>query len=168
MLAEVQDKTSRRSSSDAIEAGNQIPYYLSVVNNTLSWGASYIYLRLFGVGLNEWRVLAALVSEPGVRASVIADQVVLNKSVVSRSVKVLEDAGFLRIDLGKGKRDLYVTPKGKALYDKILRVSQQREEALMEGFSEDEKLELCTLLSRMQENLPKVEAADKQLLRRRR
>src|SRR5690554_5859424 len=79
----------RQNGGLTIDAANYIPYHLSVVNNGLSWGASRLYLKMFGVGINEWRVLSALTNEPGIMASRIVEMVALNKSVISRSARAL-------------------------------------------------------------------------------
>src|SRR5690606_33634559 len=52
----------------SVQAGRYAPYYLSVLNNRLAWGASQLYLHLFDIGLNEWRILSALRNEPGIQA----------------------------------------------------------------------------------------------------
>ena len=47
----------------SVEAGRYAPYFLSIINNRLSWGASQLYLSMFDIGLNEWRILSALRNE---------------------------------------------------------------------------------------------------------
>lgn len=147
-----------------IDAANYVPHHLSIVNNGLSWGASRIYLRMFGVGINEWRVLSALTNEPGITASRIVEMVALNKSVVSRSARALEQTGHVRSDAGDGRRLLYLTPLGVELHDRIIAVAIQREQALLAGFSDADKDALCDLLQRMRANLRRVDEADRRML----
>lgn len=147
-----------------IDAATYVPYYLSNVHNGLSWGASRLYLKMFGVGLNEWRVLSALTNEPGIMANRIVEMVALNKSVVSRSARALEEAGHVRSELDGGRKLLYLTPSGVELHDRIIMIAMAREEALMDGFTVKDKQHLCALLRRMQLNLPKVDAQDRKAL----
>jgi len=151
-----------------IDAANYVPHHLSIVNNGLSWGASRIYLKMFGVGINEWRVLSALTNEPGITASRIVEMVALNKSVVSRSARALEETGHVRSDASDGRRLLYLTPSGVALHDRIIAVAIQREQALLAGFSDADKDALCDLLQRMRTNLRRVDEADRRMLAERR
>ena len=144
-----------------IDDQRYVPYFLSVVNNGLSWGASRLYLKMFGIGLNEWRVLSALTNEPGIMANRITEMVALNKSVVSRSVRALEKAGHLRTQPVDGRRLLYLTPSGAELHDRIIQVAMMREEALLSGFSEQERMVLVDFLARMKRNLAAVEKSDR-------
>ncbi len=149
-----------------IVAESYVPYFLSKLNNSLSWGASRLYREIFGVGLNEWRVLSSLNNEPGIRANRICEMVALNKSVVSRSARALEESGHICNVLEDGRRVLYLTPLGEALHDEIIEVALMRESSLLEGINAEEKAVLCGLLQRMQDNLANVDAQDKETIRR--
>jgi DNA-binding MarR family transcriptional regulator len=151
-----------------IEAERYVPYFLSILNNGLSWGGSRLYLELFGVGINEWRVLSALTNEPGIMASRITEMVALNKSVVSRSARALENSGHVQTRLVDGRRLLFLTPAGSALHDKIIEIALLREKTLLTGFDAAEKELLCSFLKRMQNNLSQVDELDRSLRVRKR
>lgn len=148
----------------SVEAGHYAPYFISVINNRLSWGASQLYLRLFDIGLNEWRILSALRNEPGIQALRVGEMVAMNKAVVSRSTRVLERKGLAQALLKEGRRLLWLTPGGIALHDKILVIALKREATLLTGFSEAERTVLFGMLKRMADNLPLVEEADKAIV----
>ena len=63
-----------------IDIDSYVPYFLIAVNNALSRGASARYLREFGVGVTEWRVLSWLATEPGIPASRICEVIALDKA----------------------------------------------------------------------------------------
>ena len=67
-----------------IDIDTYVPYFLIAVNNALSRGASARYLREFGVGVTEWRVLSWLATEPGIPASRICEVIALDKAAAKR------------------------------------------------------------------------------------
>lgn len=147
----------------SVYAPRYAPYYLSLINNRLSWGASQVYLQLFGIGLNEWRILSALRNEPGIQALRVTEMVLMNKSVVSRSTRRLEDLGHVVAKLDRTRRLLWLTPSGAALHDTIIKIALKREAALLDGFSEAELDALFATLERLRANLAKVDALDRLL-----
>ncbi|MGI3167020.1 MarR family winged helix-turn-helix transcriptional regulator [Pseudooceanicola sp. 200-1SW] len=147
----------------SVRAESYAPYFLSLINNRLSWGASQLYLTLFDLGLNEWRILSALRNEPGVQALRVSEMVAMNKSVVSRSTRRLEELGLAVARLELGKRRLFLTQKGAEMHDRIIEIALRREAALLDGIEGEEREVLFGLLRRMTENLSKVEAVDREL-----
>lgn len=157
-------KFRKTASGLQIDARTYMPYFLSTVNNRLSWGASRLYLKVFGIGLNEWRVLNSLNNEPGIRALRITEMVTMNKSIVSRSLRVLEKLGHVRTVYKEGNRQLFLTSSGTKLHDQMIEVALQRESALMTGFSEAEKEVLHGFMKRMQINLERVQDLDDKII----
>ncbi|SFI95925.1 MarR family winged helix-turn-helix transcriptional regulator [Amycolatopsis sacchari] len=135
-----------------------VPAYLSLISNSLSWGGSRLFNRLHGVGINEWRVLSAVVNEPACTATRIGDVLGLNKSVVSRSIRLLRDRELLTVDTTGGRRGLLLTEAGHEVHDHLLAVSLRREELLLAGFSAAEKAQLLDFLRRMYRNVPAMNA----------
>jgi DNA-binding MarR family transcriptional regulator len=150
----------------SVQAERYVPYYLSLLNNRLSWGGSQLYLKLFDLGLNEWRILSALRNEPGIQALRICEMITLNKSVVSRSTKRLEEMKLVEARLVEGKRLLWLLPRGAQLHDEIIAIAYRRQSALLDGFGEQDLETLFGLLERMRENLGKVDHVDKELMKR--
>jgi len=151
----------------SVHAPRYAPYFLSVINNSLSWGASQLYLRLFDIGLNEWRILSALRNEPGIQALRVGEMVAMNKSVVSRSTRRLEELGLAVARLDRSRRLLWLTPAGAEMHDKIIAIALEREAALLDGFDAGELDTLFSMLERMRQNLGKVESVDRALSSRR-
>lgn len=157
------DPPVNTETGQSVEAERYAPYFLSIINNRLSWGASQLYLALFGIGLNEWRILSALRNEPGIQAQRIGEMVAMNKSVVSRSSRKLEQDGFVHARLVGGRRLLWVTERGAEIHDKIITIAYKREEALLDGFDAAERDILFSYLSRMKDNLEKVDRTDREI-----
>ncbi|WP_158585609.1 MarR family winged helix-turn-helix transcriptional regulator [Pseudooceanicola sediminis] len=157
------DKTIVRDRDQSVSADRYAPYFLSLINNRLSWGASQLYLSLFDLGLNEWRILSALRNEPGIQALRVSEMVAMNKSVVSRSTRRLEEMGLATAQLEAGKRLVWLTPKGAEMHDRIIQIALRREAALLDGIEGEDLDMLFSLLRRLTDNLAKVEAVDREL-----
>ncbi|HVV12947.1 MarR family winged helix-turn-helix transcriptional regulator [Amycolatopsis sp.] len=137
-----------------------VPAYLSLISNALSWGGSRLFLRLHGVGINEWRVLSAIVNAPGSTATRLGEELGLNKSVISRSIQLMQTRDLVAIETSDGRRGLRLTARGHELHDQLMAISLKREELLLAGFSEEEKRLLLSFLRRMHRNVPVMNAYD--------
>jgi DNA-binding MarR family transcriptional regulator len=141
-----------------LERDRYAPYFLTVIANVVSSSASQIYLRRYGIGVNDWRVLSHLGLDPGCTAQVISNVLHVDKSVVSRSVKTLVDRGLVAVEISPGFRRLYLTTEGAALHKEMIPVVLQRERILLAGLSTEEVDQLLGLLRRLQANLPALAA----------
>lgn len=141
-----------------LDLSSYVPYFLTAISNAVSRGASRLYLREFGVGIIEWRVMAMLAVEPGIMANRIGAVVSLDKAAVSRSLKILEDMALVASAAsGDPRRRSYaLTPKGQALHDRIMHVALQRETRLLAGMSDKDRDDLVRLMRVMLNNVPDV------------
>jgi len=135
-----------------------IPALLSTLNNRLSSGASDLYLQRFGVGINEWRILTVLKQFPGCTASFVSEQAAIHLTVISRSLRGLQDKGLVAVDRSAWQQLLALTPAGHTMHDRIARVALQREQRLLGGLTPDEVDQLRNVLVRLTANLPNVQA----------
>jgi DNA-binding MarR family transcriptional regulator len=132
------------------------PAYLALVSNALSWGSTFQYMRRFGVGVNDWRIISALGNHPGATAGEVCTVLGLNKSVVSRSVAGLTERELVTIERADGQRRLYLTADGVALHDELLPLALERERWMLRGFTDEELAQLRGFLRRMHDNLSEV------------
>lgn len=143
-----------------IHADHYIPALLSKLNNHLSSGASQLYLRHFGIGLHEWRILSVLSNTPASTATHIGEAVHMHKGVVSRGVRDLQAKGLLTIDKHDGQRTMSLTPAGQAMHNRVAQIALGREALLLSDLSGEEQAQLRNLLLRMRTSLAKVDAWD--------
>jgi DNA-binding MarR family transcriptional regulator len=139
------------------------PLIVSSIANKISRGGSRLYLRLFGVGIIEWRVLYVLADNPGSTAQQICNRIDLDKAAASRSIQVLERAGYIAGSVDPSdarKRSLALTSSGRILHDRILKVAMLRERRLLDGFSPAERELLLNLLKRMHDNAVRMDNYD--------
>ncbi len=137
-------------------------FQIVALANRISSGASRVYLRDFGVGVMEWRVLALVALRPGITAGEISQMSGVDKSPVSRAVQALTQRGLMRAqgDAGDNRRLLLsLAPAGETLHDRIIQVSQARDEQLLAGLSAAERAALFQLFRRLAANLAAAEAA---------
>ena len=129
----------KRDDARAFDPTVSVAALLNTLNNRLSSGASDLYLRHFGVGINEWRILTVLCSTSGCTAAYIAARAAIHLTVISRGLRSLQ---------GKGLVDI----------DRIAAVALAREHCLLQGLSPAEVDSLRGLLGRLTANVAAVDA----------
>ena len=144
----------------AIDHNRYVPFLIISISNALYRGASQFYQSRFGVGVTEWRVLSALAAEQKSTANRLCQIAQLDKAAASRSLRVLETAGYVNIAphaTDARKRMVTFTPNGLALYEKILGVALKRQERMVAGLSPDETGILIGLLQKLRGNVARLE-----------
>ena len=148
-------------SAPRLDPERHAAFQIVALANRISSGASRVYLRDFGVGVMEWRVLALVALRPGITAGEISQMSGVDKSPVSRAVQVLAARGLMQAqgDAGDNRRLLLsLTTSGEALHDRIIQVSLARDEQLLAGLSAAERTALFQLFRRLAANLASAEA----------
>ena len=144
---------------ERLDLDRYVPFGLTAIANKIARSASRVYLKRFGVGINEWRILANLRITPGVTANLICQMSGLDKAAVSRSLKLLEDGGMIET-CGEATdvrgRALRLTAKGDTLHDGLIGVALKREALLLEGFDEAERRQLLSFIARLHANVALV------------
>jgi DNA-binding MarR family transcriptional regulator len=140
-----------------LDLDRYVPGLLLWVSNRLTSSASQLYRTRFGIGVTEWRVLAYFQVHPGSTASGACELMGIDKAAVSRSVALLAGAGYLasRPD-GLRRVEYRLTDAGQDLHDRIIVSALAREEALLDGFSPEERRLLVDFLHRLLANVPAV------------
>lgn len=150
-----------------LDRANYIPGYLVRLANAMSRGGSRVYLKLFGVGVNEWRMLSMLAIDPGLVAYQICDALELDKSAASRSMRSLTATGLIRqkaTSNNQRSRHLYLTAKGRELHGRILALALERERYLLADVTPEERQILLELLRKLTANLSSLGAYEDQLI----
>lgn len=131
------------------------------VSNKLSASASALYRRLFDLGVTDWRVLAYIEIYPWSTGAQVCELIGLDKAAVSRSFGMLAERGLLHSrPNGLRKVEYATTADGQRVYQQVLRVALERERALLQGFTAEEKAALVGYMHRLLDNLPAVDAVD--------
>ena len=144
-----------------LDLDRYVPGLLLWVSNRLTSSASLLYRTRFGIGVTDWRVLAYFHVYPWSTPASACELMGIDKAAVSRSVAILVASGYLQSrPLGQRRIEYTLTDAGRHLHDQIILLALEREEALLEGFSAEERAVLIRLLHRMLGNLPAVGQVD--------
>ncbi len=135
--------------SDTIELDAYVPYFLGTIANRWTAASSRRYLKEFGLGIAEWRVLASLRSLGKATSLDTANLTGMDPAAVTRALKQLERKGCAEPAPGRfiGRtKPFTLTDRGVALYADMRRVALEREAVLLQDLSEGEVEELLRLL----------------------
>ena len=108
--------------------------------------------------LTEWRVLTALSIEPGTIASNVVRMVMVDKSVASRALRNLENAGLITIEANPDNRRqnrLWLTSAGVALYRRVLPQIKKTEEQAWSALSAGERMILREIIAKLSDSWTK-------------
>jgi len=136
------------------------PYFLSAVNNALSRGASKRYLKMFGIGIVEWRVVSMLAIEPNIPAHRICDVVSLDKSGTSRALKhllELKHVTFKASATDPRRKIWHLSTQGYELHDLVLVEALDRERKLINGIEPADLEIFLKVIRKMRRNVEKLE-----------
>ena len=151
----------------ALDRSTYLPFFLSQLANGISRGASRVYLKIFGIGVVDWRILSVLALQPGSTAQDVCDALGLDKASASRSLRDLfKDGRILSRPSSRSARSAIfsLTDEGHALHDRVLAVALAREQVLLQGVSAEEKDAVLALLRKLSLNLPSIETFDAELI----
>lgn len=120
-------------------------------------------LHRHGVGLQEWRVLAALGAHGPQRLSDLASLTSIDLSTLSRLVGRMARARLVergRVNGDRREVQVKLAPKGRATTRAIIPMARRYERLALGGFSQDEARTLKRLLVRLYSNLDGLEGDD--------
>ena len=130
-----------------------VPHYLGVLSNSFIWSQSRYFLDTYDLGVNEIRVISVLAYERALTATGLCDALVMNKSIVSRTLAKLQDKGVIVAD-GRGRNQSFgLTELGYEHNARIVKISLAREDRLLRGLSDTDRVILLGYLARLVDNL---------------
>jgi DNA-binding MarR family transcriptional regulator len=146
--------TIRPAKNDDLHLDDLLPYLMNRLVARLNQNLSED-LRKRGFTFQDWRVLAVLAVHEGANLTELAEATVIPQPSLSRLASNLARRGYVARE--NGKRDsrnvhLYITPKGREVYDKMRPLAVAEYRAAMKGFSPKEYDELRGALLRMMKN----------------
>ena len=145
----------REALSEVIDSEAFVPRLLALLSNALVWRESMLLRGEFGLGTNDWRVLSALAVRPGITATDVSEFLVMNKAVVSKAVNVLISRNLITSTDGpRGSRNLFLTPPGVEMHNKMLPISLAGEDILLSQLSPEEAAQLRVLLGKLMAQIP--------------
>jgi DNA-binding MarR family transcriptional regulator len=116
-------------------------------------------LEPMGLVLNDWRVLAALLAQDGLRMSELAERTSIDRTTLSRIISRMAEADLVaRRRAGDDAREVRValSDHGRAVATSILPLAAHYEAVSVAGLSPEEGTALKALLTRVYANLEKL------------
>jgi DNA-binding MarR family transcriptional regulator len=113
-------------------------------------------LRREGINVTRWRILAVLAMGDGITINEIIDRAMVQQSALSRALMRMEKENYVRRILRREDArcvEVYLTEKGRALFNSLNVVVRRREQRLLEGFSPSGIEAAFTLIRRLSRNM---------------
>jgi DNA-binding MarR family transcriptional regulator len=113
-------------------------------------------LRLEGINVTRWRILAVLAMGDGITINEIIDRAMMQQSALSRALMNMEKEDYVRRVLRRADAryvEVFLTAKGRALFNSLNIVVRRRQQRLLKGFSAQERKAAFTLIRRMRRNM---------------
>jgi DNA-binding MarR family transcriptional regulator len=113
-------------------------------------------LRIEGINLTRCRIHAVLAMGEGITINEIIDRAMMQQSALSRALASMVKEGYVRRVV---RRDdarcagIYLTDKGRALFDTLNVVVRRREKRLLAGMSPREVRAAFALMRRLSRNM---------------
>ncbi len=105
-----------------IDLDNFWPYHAVVLADLVSRHTQKIAKAEAGLNISQWRVLAAVADKPGRTAADVTNMTPMDKTIVSRAVSSLIEAGLIKktpTKTDKRRLSLKTTRSGQKAYVKI-------------------------------------------------
>lgn len=113
-------------------------------------------LRGEGINVTRWRILAVLAMGDGITIKEIIDRAMMQQSALSRVLMKMEKELYVRRVLSRDDArcvEVYLTAKGRALFNSLYVMVRRREKCLLNGFSEREVAGAFALIRRLRHNM---------------
>ena len=112
-------------------------------------------LKQFELSAGQYPVFMCLLRHPGITQETMARYFHLDKGTIARTVKKMEDAGYISRNVDPANRRAFclsLTTKGSRLAPEILAIDQEWEQVICKDLSEEEKEQMLALLKHVAES----------------
>jgi MarR family transcriptional regulator, organic hydroperoxide resistance regulator len=113
-------------------------------------------LRVERINVTRWRILAVLAMGDGITITEIIDRAMMQQSALSRAITSMVREGYVRRVVHRNDArcaEIYLTEKGRDLFDALNVVVRRREKRLLTGLSAAEVRETFALVRRLIRNM---------------
>ena len=123
------------------------------VGNALKRKITIPYVIENDLTVSEWRILSVIANEEPIAFSNLVILSTTDKSLVSRTLKLLESKGLIQLDyIGSTPRKKILcslTSQGQQLHAKIIPKAQQAQATMIRELNEQERVILYTALNKL-------------------
>ncbi|MBH0046635.1 MarR family winged helix-turn-helix transcriptional regulator [Pseudoalteromonas sp. NZS11_1] len=139
-----------------IDLATFLPYQLTNVATRVSNDFAEVYQTKYGLNIPQWRILANLAQYGQSNAKDLCTQANMDKSTVSRAVKVLIDKGLVRSELNEQDKRaalLVLSQVGQNLYEQIAPDALNWEKQLLSTLTNEEYEVLVSIFEKLNNKL---------------
>ena len=159
-MNEVAGVKAARRGGRALLLNQFIPYLLVNLAKRVSDSCASIYENDFDITIPEWRILARLAENDRQNSRELATVTFMDKSKVSRAVRLLDDKGYLL--KAKDVADQRVTylslsRAGRALYERIAPEALAWESRLLDALDITEYRDLMRIVEKLNRRLDQLD-----------
>ena len=143
------------TATDRSQFDDFLPYLITRLAYQLN-GDLIEKLRRESINVTRWRILAVLAMGDGITINEIVDRAMLQQSALSRALMNMETEDYVRRVLRSGDAryvEVFLTEKGRALFDSLNIVVRRRQQRLLTGFSAQERATAFAVIRHMSRNL---------------
>ena len=149
-------QTPVSTSNNAFELHELVGYRMARLSASIGNLAEHEAMETAGLTLPEYRVLVVLDTSGPCGVTALQNLMRIDKAWISRSLAKLVEKSLAvsNMDAYDGRRSIYkVTSAGHAAAQALINRALARQKTIYAGFSIEEKMQIDTLLERLQHNV---------------
>lgn len=161
-MDELTQARSARRGGKVLLLNQFIPYLLVNLAKRVSDSCASIYQSDFDVTIPEWRILARLAENDRQNSRELAAVTFMDKSKVSRAVKLLDDKGYLmKVKDAADQRVTYLSlsRSGRELYERIAPEALAWESRLLDALDITEYRDLMRIVEKLNRRLDEFDTS---------
>ena len=142
-----------RPTPDGVALRHFVLPWLQSLMTYLRRSGDNLFLREVGMSIFEWRVLLHVEENQPVNLSQLIGLLTRDKSQVARMVKKLVAAGLIdRVDEGRANVSLELTDAGRASYERICAIGEQRDTFMFADYAPADRAFYIAMMVRLTDN----------------
>lgn len=146
-------KLRNNSETDNTPLQQFLTYRFSRLQAKLNAQAARMLKELAGITVTQWRIIALVGSTGQATSAELVRISTIDKGLFSRNLKGLIRDGFVNAEMDKGDQRaqiLSLSPRGQALYDRVLPQMRKRQRDLKSGLTDNEVTVLLRALDKIE------------------
>ncbi len=143
-----------QSGNEELVLDSIIPYQINRLSHRMNKLLDQ-ELRLEGLSITYWRVMAVLVFNKSISINDLADYAMIEQSTLSRKLRRMDEKGLIEIKSAKtdGRvRHINLTPYGRKKYNAVRKITLKHVDRIVDGFSKKEQAQIMKYIKQMEKN----------------
>ena len=146
----------RPAANEILDLQSFLPYRLSQLTSHVSETFAKVYQQQYQLSIPEWRILVNLAQRPASNAKELGECAAMDKSTVSRTIKILQDKHYVIKQpdpVDKRASVLSLSEQGWALYKELVPLAKEWEETLLAALTSEQYEGLMNTIETLEQRL---------------